>query len=327
MTKIYLGNIKGPQGEPGERGLQGNAGPAGAGVRIIATLPDPVDLPDDAAMGDAYVIDGDLWVNGDTGFINIGPFQGDAPQLRESGGWVQWKYPSETTWTNLFGIPSGGASSFGDLTGAPADNANLAAALAGKASTSSVAAKADDSVVVKLTGNQSIDGTKTFSSPPVVPAPTASGHAARKSDVDVKAVRDTVVTDPTNDNPALTIDIRDDNTSTGSWKNRIEILFRAFGASVSNLVTWINEYGEFRGMPAKSNTVGWRVFMAKDATGYTARSSTVPVAEVTDQRDGVRTTIFGVYKGATRINGYLVTIGPVAPSSPEPGQIHILTEV
>ena len=37
---------------------------------------------------------------------------------------------------------------------------------------------------VKLTGNQSIGGTKTFSSSPVVPTPTSASHAARKDYVD-----------------------------------------------------------------------------------------------------------------------------------------------
>jgi hypothetical protein len=41
-----------------------------------------------------------------------------------------------------------------------------------------------DSANVKLTGNQSVGGTKTFTSPPVVPTPTAATHAARKEYVD-----------------------------------------------------------------------------------------------------------------------------------------------
>src|SRR5690606_18037877 len=45
---------------------------------------------------------------------------------------------------------------------------------------------ADDSAVVKLTGNQSIAGTKTFSTIPVLPAtsPTSDNQAARKKYVD-----------------------------------------------------------------------------------------------------------------------------------------------
>ena len=44
--------------------------------------------------------------------------------------------------------------------------------------------KADDSAVVKLTGNQTVAGVKTFSSSPVVPAPTTDLQAATKKYVD-----------------------------------------------------------------------------------------------------------------------------------------------
>jgi hypothetical protein len=47
-----------------------------------------------------------------------------------------------------------------------------------------LADKADDSEVVKLSGNQTIGGTKTFSSSPVVPDPTTDGQAATKLYVD-----------------------------------------------------------------------------------------------------------------------------------------------
>lgn len=47
-----------------------------------------------------------------------------------------------------------------------------------------VAAKADDSAVVKLTGNQTKTGVLTFSDSPVVPTPTTAGQAATKGYVD-----------------------------------------------------------------------------------------------------------------------------------------------
>lgn len=161
-----------------------------------------------------------------------------------------------------------------------------------------------------------------------------SGHVAHHeamaqaiNDLDENVVRTAqTITNPTTQS-TFAVEIQDDNSSTANWVNRLTYSFKLFGASVAELVTWINEYGEIRGMPAKSNTVAARWFMAKDSTAYTARSATVPTLEVADKRDGVRTTKFGVYKDSTRINGYLVTIGPVVPSSPEAGQIHILTEV
>ena len=49
-------------------------------------------------------------------------------------------------------------------------------------------AKADDADVVKLTGAQSIDGVKTFTSSPIVPAPTTDLQAATKKYVDDNAL-------------------------------------------------------------------------------------------------------------------------------------------
>lgn len=45
-----------------------------------------------------------------------------------------------------------------------------------------------DSTVIRTTGNQTLGGVKTFSSPPVVPTPTATTHAANKAYVDGKVV-------------------------------------------------------------------------------------------------------------------------------------------
>lgn len=59
----------------------------------------------------------------------------------------------------------------------------LAGDLAGTAALPTVPAlssKADDSAVVKLTGNQTVAGVKTFSSSPVVPSPAAATDAAPK---------------------------------------------------------------------------------------------------------------------------------------------------
>jgi hypothetical protein len=50
---------------------------------------------------------------------------------------------------------------------------------------------AADSAVVKLTGDQTISGTKTFSASPVVPAGTTSGHAVNKTQLDAKATQQT----------------------------------------------------------------------------------------------------------------------------------------
>lgn len=47
-----------------------------------------------------------------------------------------------------------------------------------------LALKADDNTVVKVSGDQSIDGVKTFTSSPVVPTPTTAGQASNKDYVD-----------------------------------------------------------------------------------------------------------------------------------------------
>ena len=49
------------------------------------------------------------------------------------------------------------------------------------------ATKSDDSAVVKLTGAQTVAGTKTFSASPVVPDATAPKHPATKDQLDAKA--------------------------------------------------------------------------------------------------------------------------------------------
>jgi hypothetical protein len=51
----------------------------------------------------------------------------------------------------------------------------------------SLASKADDSVVVHNSGNESIDGTKTFTSSPLIPTPTSASQAATKAYVDSTA--------------------------------------------------------------------------------------------------------------------------------------------
>lgn len=66
--------------------------------------------------------------------------------------------------------------------------ANLLAALAARGdfidTTTAGPLKANDADVVKLTGNQTVGGTKTFSLSPTVPTPTTNSEAANKSYVD-----------------------------------------------------------------------------------------------------------------------------------------------
>ena len=57
--------------------------------------------------------------------------------------------------------------------------------------------------------------------------------------------------------------IQDDGSPTGSWPNRLTFKYQPDGGSAV-LVSWFNEYGEFRVQPAKSNTVAFRIFGQED---------------------------------------------------------------
>jgi hypothetical protein len=65
--------------------------------------------------------------------------------------------------------------------GAPTTTAQLATQ---QFVTSAVAAKADDSSVVHLTGSETITGSKQFSVAPILPNPVQAGDAANKQYVD-----------------------------------------------------------------------------------------------------------------------------------------------
>lgn len=107
----WLASLIGP---PGPEGPPGPQGEAGAGVRILGSLDDPTDLPNPASeVGDAYLIDGDLWVWDGTTWENVGTIQGPTGpagppgqdgrevELRLEGTHVQWRYLADGTWMNL----------------------------------------------------------------------------------------------------------------------------------------------------------------------------------------------------------------------------------
>lgn len=107
----WLNTLIGPQGPEGPAGPQGEAG---TGVRILGSLDDPADLPTTGEeAGDAYLIDGDLWVWDGTGWDNVGTIQGppgpEGPtgadgreiELRTTDTHVQWRYLGEDPWLDL----------------------------------------------------------------------------------------------------------------------------------------------------------------------------------------------------------------------------------
>ena len=108
------------------------------------------------------------------------------PETDELEVWDLYIYDG-TTW--LLQINHWKTVSFANLAGQPSDNANLATALN---------AKADDNAVVKLTGNQSIGGTKTFTAEPVLPSKsTSAGNNATKpaTEAQVYNVQQAIPTD------------------------------------------------------------------------------------------------------------------------------------
>ena len=67
---------QGPVGLQGPRGEQGERGADGTGVQILGTKNNPGQLPSSAQPGDAYLIDGQLWVWGGAQWANVGNIQG-----------------------------------------------------------------------------------------------------------------------------------------------------------------------------------------------------------------------------------------------------------
>jgi hypothetical protein len=81
-----------------------------------------------------------------------------------------------------------------------------------------------------------------------------------------------------------------DATDDSTWSNMFELWWTPNGGA-SKLVGWYNEFGEWRGLPGKTNTVPWRLFV-KDLIADT--NHTGNMMEVTDHREGTRTALFAV---------------------------------
>jgi hypothetical protein len=92
------------------------------------------------------------------------------------------------------------------------------------------------------------------------------------------------------------ITIVNDGTSSTGWLNRIEFRYDPTvggGSGTSRLTLFINEYGEVRIVPGKTNTTAFRIF-TKDQPGDSAHSTTVPLMEIMDDRT-TRTSLWSVY--------------------------------
>ena len=57
--------------------VPGPPGDTGGGITILGTLDDPADLPVTGAVGDGWLIDGELWTwTGEAEWVNVGPVGG-----------------------------------------------------------------------------------------------------------------------------------------------------------------------------------------------------------------------------------------------------------
>jgi hypothetical protein len=132
---------------------------------------------------------------------------------------------------------------------------------------------------------------------------------------------DTQISDPTTE-VLYEATVNDDGSASGSWPNRISHFFKPF-AGVAALVTWFNEYFEFRAMPAKFNTVAMRIF-SRDKVADTAHVGNV--FEIHRSREA-RDLVFGVDgDGNAEVDGTLTLQGvqtsavlPILDGSPVPG--------
>lgn len=114
--------------------------------------------------------------------------------------------------------------------------------------------------------------------------------------------------------------VNDDSTSTSGWVNRLRTYFRPVGAAdnMRRLVFYLNEYFELRLIPAKHNTVPFRMFVRDTSTVQsTARDNDVPMVQIMDDRTN-RTPIFGIYpQGDVRVaageilTSHVIVLGPV----------------
>jgi len=78
--------IQGDLGPIGPEGPEGPEGPAGSGVTILGSFSNSSELPSSGnELGDAYLIDGDLWVWNGSSWENVGNIQGPKGDKGDTG--------------------------------------------------------------------------------------------------------------------------------------------------------------------------------------------------------------------------------------------------
>lgn len=85
---VNLGLIRGPEGQQGEQGPVGETGAkgdVGAGLNILGSVASESALPANPTVGDAYLIDVDLYIYNGTAWVNVGPVRGPQGAQGETG--------------------------------------------------------------------------------------------------------------------------------------------------------------------------------------------------------------------------------------------------
>lgn len=184
MATLDLGSVIGPKGEKGDKGDTGTQGPAGAGVVAGGTTGQVLkkksgtDYDTEWADESGGAVDS---VNGQTGTVVL-----DTDDIDDTSASHKFVTASDVTnLSNLSGANSGDQSAtdfdIKDLT----DSTGLRTTWSGKQDALGYTA-ANDSATVHNTGNETVNGVKTFGSFPVTPssAPASDYQAANKKYAD-----------------------------------------------------------------------------------------------------------------------------------------------
>jgi hypothetical protein len=79
------GGAQGPKGDTGAQGPQGAQGDAGADLNIVGTVATQSALPTTGSSGDAYLVNGDLFVWTGQAWTDAGPVQGPKGDKGDTG--------------------------------------------------------------------------------------------------------------------------------------------------------------------------------------------------------------------------------------------------
>lgn len=204
------------------------------------------------------------------------------------------------------------AASMTTALAAKADASAVTTALAAKANTSDLNAKADVSAMntaLALKADASTVTTALAAKADAAATTTALGLKADASALTsglagkLNLIANTVNVDP--QSLQMKIVRVGDATDDSTWKNLFELWWTPNGGA-SKLVGWYNEFGEWRGLPGKTNTVPWRLFV-KDLVADAAHTGNM--MEVTDHREGTRTALFSVGSDGSIVTMANLTVG------------------